>query len=162
MHSFHQSVLNSGLGDRVEYHEMLDILYKVSARYQKFCISFRTTEFVCHRSEHSWSTSCTSQRSPRCVGESSSGSSQPWWPSSTPPPTPSRQSATSQVLIIRGSDHFQNWISPPGLYLWNGIALCSSTASVVTWMVQFYLRLTHNLLIREYRSASADYFKTLL
>ena len=39
----------------------------------------------------------------------------------------------------------------PGLYLWNGIALCSSTASVITWMVQFYLRLTHNVLIRESR-----------
>ena len=64
--------------------------------------------------------------------------------------------------IIRWPDHFRNWLFPPGLYLWNGIALCSSTASVVTWMVQFYLRLTHNLLIREYRSASADYFKTLL
>ena len=60
--------------------------------------------------------------------------------------------------IIRGSDHFKNWFSPPGLYLWNGIALCSSTASVVTWMVQFYLRLTHNLLIREYRSTTLKHF----
>ena len=44
----------------------------------------------------------------------------------------------------------------PGLYLWNGIALCSSMASVITWMVQFYLRLTHNVLIRDSRWPSSN------
>lgn len=45
----------------------------------------------------------------------------------------------------------------PGLYLWNGIALCSSLISAVTWMVQFYVRLTHNVLVREVRSEGRDW-----
>ena len=38
-----------------------------------------------------------------------------------------------------------------GLYLWNGMALFSTLSAIITWMVQFYLRLTHNVLIREYK-----------
>ena len=115
------------------------------------------------RSEPSSSTSCTSPPSPQCAGGSSSGSSRPWWPSSTRPPTPLRPFATFQVHMETRTHHDVNsfnwsWKKKQckcktfsGLYLWNGIALCSSTASVITWMVQFYLRLTHNVLIRESR-----------
>jgi len=39
----------------------------------------------------------------------------------------------------------------PGLYVSNGLALVCSLGAVVTWMVQFYLKLTHNTLIREDR-----------
>ena len=38
-----------------------------------------------------------------------------------------------------------------GLYLWNGLALFSGLAAVVTWLVQFYLRLRDNVLVREFR-----------
>jgi len=39
----------------------------------------------------------------------------------------------------------------PGLYVSNGLALATNLGAVVTWMVQFYLKLTHNALIREDR-----------
>jgi len=39
----------------------------------------------------------------------------------------------------------------PGLYLSNGLAAATSLAAFVTWMVQFYVKLTHNVLIREDR-----------
>merc|ERR1712126_422644 len=39
----------------------------------------------------------------------------------------------------------------PGLYLTNGLALFSTVAAIVSWMVQFYLRLTHNVLTYEDR-----------
>jgi len=39
----------------------------------------------------------------------------------------------------------------PGLYLWNGIAFFSTLSAIVSWMVQFYLRLTHNVLTYEYK-----------
>ena len=49
------------------------------------------------RSEPSWYTSCTSRRSPRCAGESSSESSRRWWQSSTLLRTPLRPFVTFQV-----------------------------------------------------------------
>jgi len=39
----------------------------------------------------------------------------------------------------------------PGLYLTNGLGCISGLAAFVTWMVQFYVKLTHNALIREDR-----------
>ena len=38
-----------------------------------------------------------------------------------------------------------------GLYLSNGLAAATILAAFVTWMVQFYVKLTHNVLIREDR-----------
>ena len=49
------------------------------------------------RSEPSWYTSCTSQRSPRCAEESFSESSRRWWQSSTLLRTPLRPFVTFQV-----------------------------------------------------------------
>ena len=39
-----------------------------------------------------------------------------------------------------------------GLYLWNGLALFSCVSAFVTWIVQYYLKLAHNVLLRENRS----------
>jgi len=39
----------------------------------------------------------------------------------------------------------------PGLYICNGLGLVCTVGGIVTWMVQFYLKLTHNVLIREDR-----------
>ena len=35
--------------------------------------------------------------------------------------------------------------------MWNGLALLSSVGAFVTWIVQFYLKLTHNVLLYENR-----------
>merc|ERR1712038_2194874 len=110
----YQSVLNSGLGDRVEYHEMLDILYK-ERTFLIYELYIATIATVC--------------------GGIFFGII-----------------SAMMAIVNTASNPIEAICHIPGLYLWNGIALCSSTASVVTWMVQFYLRLTHNLLIREYRT----------
>jgi len=39
----------------------------------------------------------------------------------------------------------------PGLYLTNGLAVATGLAAVITWMVQFYVKLTKNVLINEDR-----------
>ena len=35
--------------------------------------------------------------------------------------------------------------------MWNGLALLSAVSAFVTWIVQFYLKLTHNVLLYENR-----------
>jgi len=55
------------------------------------------------------------------------------------------------AIINTASNPIEAICHIPGLYLWNGIALFSTLSAIVTWMVQFYLRLTHNVLIREYK-----------
>jgi len=111
----YQSILNSGLGDRVENHEMLDILYK-ERTFLIYELYIATIATVC--------------------GGIFFGII-----------------SAMMAIVNTASNPIEAICHIPGLYLWNGIALCSSTASVITWMVQFYLRLTHNVLIRESRTA---------
>merc|ERR1712073_266858 len=55
------------------------------------------------------------------------------------------------AIVNAGSNPVEAICHVPGLYLWNGIALFSSTAAFVTWIVQYYLKLAHNVLLRENR-----------
>merc|ERR1712060_295177 len=55
------------------------------------------------------------------------------------------------AIINTASNPIEAICHIPGLYLWNGMALFSTLSAIITWMVQFYLRLTHNVLIREYK-----------
>merc|ERR1711936_137808 len=109
----YQSVLNSGLGDRVEYHEMLDILYK-ERTFLIYELYIATIATVC--------------------GGIFFGII-----------------SAMMAIVNTASNPIEAICHIPGLYLWNSIALFSTLSAVVTWMVQFYLRLTHNVLIREYK-----------
>ena len=57
------------------------------------------------------------------------------------------------AIVNTASNPIEAICHVPGLYLWNAIALCSSLAAAATWMVQFYLTLTDNVIRREERSA---------
>jgi len=55
------------------------------------------------------------------------------------------------AIINTGSNPVEAICHVPGLYLWNGLALLSAVSAFVTWIVQFYLKLTHNVLLYENR-----------
>jgi len=55
------------------------------------------------------------------------------------------------AIVNAGSNPVEAICHVPGLYLWNGIALFSSTAAFVTWIVQYYLKMKDNLLIYQFR-----------
>lgn len=55
------------------------------------------------------------------------------------------------AIINTGSNPVEAICHLPGLYLWNGLALLSAVSAFVTWIVQFYLKLTHNVLLYENR-----------
>ena len=55
------------------------------------------------------------------------------------------------AIINTGSNPVEAICHVPGLYLWNGLALLSTVSASVTWIVQFYLKLTHNVLLYENR-----------
>jgi len=55
------------------------------------------------------------------------------------------------AIINTGSNPVEAICHVPGLYLWNGFALFSSTAAFITWIVQYYLKMKDNLLIRKFR-----------
>jgi len=54
--------------------------------------------------------------------------------------------AAMMAIINTASNPTEQICHIPGLYTFNGIALFSTLAAIVTWMVQFYLVLTHNVL----------------
>jgi len=54
--------------------------------------------------------------------------------------------AAMVAIVNTASNPTEQICHIPGLYLYNGIALFSTLAAIVTWMVQFYLNLTHNVL----------------
>lgn len=108
----YQSILNSGLGDRVDHQEILDILYKDRKYLLIYELYIATIATVC--------------------GAIFFGIV-----------------SAMMAIVNTASNPIEAICHVPGLYLWNGIALTSSLASVVTWMVQFYLKLTHNVLVRE-------------
>merc|ERR1711944_139797 len=55
------------------------------------------------------------------------------------------------AIVNTGSNPVEAICHVPGLYLWNGLALFSCVSAFVTWIVQYYLKLAHNVLLREYR-----------
>ena len=55
------------------------------------------------------------------------------------------------AIINTGSNPVEAICHVPGLYLWNGLALLSAVGAFVTWIVQYYLKLTHNVLLYENR-----------
>lgn len=55
------------------------------------------------------------------------------------------------AIVNTGSNPVEAICHVPGLYLWNGLALFSTVSAFVTWIVQYYLKLYNNVLIREYR-----------
>merc|ERR1711994_202200 len=54
--------------------------------------------------------------------------------------------AAMMAIVNTASNPTEQICHIPGLYLYNGIALFSTLVAIVTWMVQFYLKLTHNVL----------------
>jgi len=61
------------------------------------------------------------------------------------------------AIVNTASNPIEAICHVPGLYLWNGLALFSGLAAVVTWLVQFYLRLRDNVLVREFREAPGSW-----
>lgn len=55
------------------------------------------------------------------------------------------------AIVNTGSNPVEAICHIPGLYLWNGLALFASVSAFITWIVQFYVKLQHNVLTREYR-----------
>jgi len=55
------------------------------------------------------------------------------------------------AIVNTGSNPVEAICHVPGLYLWNGLALFSCVSAFVTWIVQYYLKLAHNVLLRENR-----------
>merc|ERR1712168_1010986 len=50
------------------------------------------------------------------------------------------------AIVNAGSNPVEASCHVPGLYLWNGIALFSSCAAFISWIVQYSLKMQHNLL----------------
>jgi len=109
----YQSILNAGLGDRVDNQEMLKILY-VERSFLIYELYIATIATVC--------------------GGIFFGII-----------------SAMMAIVNTASNPIEAICHVPGLYLWNSIALFSSLAAVVTWVVQYYLRLTHNVMVREAR-----------
>jgi len=109
----YQSILNAGLGDRVNNQYMFDILY-VERSFLIYELFIATIATVC--------------------GGIFFGII-----------------SAMMAIVNTASNPIEAICHIPGLYLWNGIALFSSLAAVVTWIVQFYLTLTENVMIRETR-----------
>ena len=65
-----------------------------------------------------------------------------------PDPGPGSRDLEKLILNVKST----KLLVLPGLYLWNGIALFSSSAAFITWIVQYYLKMRHNLLIYQFRS----------
>jgi len=55
------------------------------------------------------------------------------------------------AIVNTGSNPVEAICHVPGLYLWNGMALFSSSAAFITWIVQYYLKMKDNLLIHRFR-----------
>jgi len=56
------------------------------------------------------------------------------------------------AIVNTASNPIEAICHVPGLFLWNAIALSSSLAAAATWMAQFYLTLTDNVIRREERT----------
>jgi hypothetical protein len=110
----YQSILNAGLGDRVDNQHVLDILY-VERTFFIYELYIATIATVC--------------------GGIFFGII-----------------SAMMAIVNTASNPIEAICHIPGLYLWNGIALFSSMSAVVTWIVQFYLRLRTNVMVRETRA----------